>query len=158
MVAKPDDWKRLPFGEMVSIPYRATFNDAQYERIARGLIPQAMEDKWFVYLDGSDLCFHRSWTGQAIYRVTLAAADRCHAVAEALCATEMLEKNDANYQSELLGFLIHNLLLGEARPFPQPTGLAEQLSSVYQHAVSGTGYRGKTVARKPWWKFWTWRA
>jgi len=154
MAAAPDDWKRLPFGEKAPIPYQASFNDAEYQKIAQGLLPQAMEDKWFVYLDGSDLCFHRSWTGQAIYRVAFGLSGERHTVTEALCAVEILDKGDATYQSELLDFLIQNLLLGHARPFPRPAGLTEQVPGIYQHAISGTGYREAVVARKPWWKFW----
>ena len=37
--------------------------------IARGCVPQAMEDKWFIYMEDSHLIFRRSWTGILIYRV-----------------------------------------------------------------------------------------
>lgn len=130
------------------------FNDADDQKIAQGLLPQAMEDKWFVYLDGAHLYFHRSWTGQAVYRLAFQRSGECHIVTEALCAVEILEKNDAAHQSELLDFLIHNLLLGHAKPFPRTARLSEQTAGLYQHAISGTGYREATTARKPWWKFW----
>ena len=55
--AKPDDWKRLPFAAMSPIPYRAAFDPAQFAELAKGLRPEVMEDKWFIYLDGLDLCF-----------------------------------------------------------------------------------------------------
>ena len=152
MAATPDDWKRLPFGGTVPIPYQSSFNDAEYQKMAQGLVPQAMEDKWFAYLDGSNLYFHRSWTGQAVYRVTFTLCE-CHTVTEALCALEVLEKSDAVYQSELLDFLIQNLLLGHSRPFPRPAGLTEQVPGIYQHTISGTGYREGAVARRSWWKF-----
>ncbi|GJD40140.1 hypothetical protein [Methylobacterium bullatum] len=154
MTAEPDDWKRLPFGETASIPYRASFSDADFERIARGLVPKAMEDKWFAYLNGPVLCFHRSWTGQAAYRVTFRRSDGRHIVAEALCAVELMENGEAAYQAELLDFLIRTLLLGAPRPFPLPSDLKEPAPGIYQHRVAGTGYREVAVPRKPWWKFW----
>ncbi|MBY8822231.1 hypothetical protein [Sphingomonas colocasiae] len=154
MAAKPDDWKRLPFGETAPIPYQASFNDAEYQKITQGLLPQAMEDKWFAYFDNSSLYFHRSWTGQAVYLVAFKFSGGCYIVTEAVCAVEILERSDAAYQSELLDFLIQNFLLGHVRPFPLPAGLNEQVPGIYQHAISGTEYRETAVARKPWWKFW----
>ena len=43
--------------------------DDEFEVLARGHIPEAMEDHWFMYFDGEAFCFHRSWTGFCIYRV-----------------------------------------------------------------------------------------
>ena len=37
--------------------------------IARGFIPQEMEEKWFVYMEAGHLLFRRSWTGTLIYVV-----------------------------------------------------------------------------------------
>ena len=34
-----------------------------------------MEDHWFMYLDGDAFCFHRSWTGDFIYRVHVRRAE-----------------------------------------------------------------------------------
>ena len=48
---------RVPLG------YEYVFNDADAERLREGLIPAAMEDKWFVYFDHGWLYLHRSWTG-----------------------------------------------------------------------------------------------
>jgi hypothetical protein len=33
---------------------------------AKGLIPRAMEDKWYIYFENDCLYFHRSWTGLEI--------------------------------------------------------------------------------------------
>ena len=110
MAATPDSWKRLPFGETAPIPYKASFNEAEYEKIAQGLVPQAMEDKWFAYLEGSNLNFHRSWTGQAVYRVAFNAFGECYTVTETVCAVNILLISDAAFHSELLDFLILNLL------------------------------------------------
>ena len=37
--------------------------------IARGVTPKAMEEKWFVYMEGGQLLFRRSWTGILVYAV-----------------------------------------------------------------------------------------
>jgi hypothetical protein len=154
MTAKPDDWKRLPFGEMLSIPYTARFNTEQFAKLSEGLIPKAMEDKWFVYLENCCLHFHRSWTGQGVYRISLTPSDESYCVTGAQCVNEILEKTGDGYQAELLDFLVSNLLLGETKPFPRPAGIEQQLPGLFQHAISGAGYQEKEIPQKHWWKFW----
>ena len=154
MTASPEDWKILPFEAMAPIPYHATFSTAQFEKLSQGLIPEVMEDKWFVYLDGADLCFHRSWTGEAVYKLSLSPSSKGYVVEQALCSARVLELHGGDYQSELVDFLIHNLLLGGDKPFPRPAGVKEKAPGVFQHSVSGTGYREKITASKSWWKFW----
>lgn len=41
----------------------------EFEELAWGHIPLAMEDHWFMYFDGEAFCFYRSWTGYCIYQV-----------------------------------------------------------------------------------------
>ena len=43
------------------------FNAEEMARIKRGFIPEAMEDKWFIYFSRNRLRFHRSWTGFCVY-------------------------------------------------------------------------------------------
>jgi hypothetical protein len=47
----------------VDWPYSAE----DLERIRRGFVPYAMEERWFIGVDGDRLCFYRSWTGQRCY-------------------------------------------------------------------------------------------
>jgi hypothetical protein len=155
MKAEPKRWKHKPFGEVTSIPYRATFNAAQFERLKDGLIPAAMEDKWFVYFEEPQLLFHRSWTGQAVYRIAIQGDGSVFKVTNAECDSAILAQSDPEYAAELLNFLVRNLLLGEAIPFPRPQGATEPLPGVLQHAVAGTGYRERVVRTKPWWRFWS---
>ena len=48
-----------------------TFTEEQYHRLQKGLIPTAMEDKWFIYCENDCLHFHRSWTGLELYRAPI---------------------------------------------------------------------------------------
>jgi len=100
-----------------------------------------MEDKWFVYFDEPFLFLHRSWTGQAIYRVKLEAHAQGAIVGEALHGPKAINDDQAEYHAKLLDFLISNLLLKKAKPFPLPKGYDEKVEGVLQHHVSGTGYR-----------------
>ena len=49
------------------------FSPQDMDRIRRGVVPEAMEDKWFIYWKEGMLFFQRSWTGFCIYVVHFAA-------------------------------------------------------------------------------------
>ena len=70
-IARADSWKRLPAPPARRLPFDAVYDADQYARLRQGLIPQEMEDKWFIYLEDGQLCLHRSWTGTWIYALRL---------------------------------------------------------------------------------------
>lgn len=142
MVATSESWKNEPFGEGVSLPYHAIFTDEQFARLKQGLIPRAMEDKWFIYYEEPYLFFHRSWTGKPVYRLALGSVPSGIGVIEASWSKDMADdsKFDLGYQVQLVDFLVSNLLLGEAKPFPLPQGVVEPMKGLLQHSVAGTGY------------------
>ncbi len=153
--AKPDSWKTVPFGETVSIPYRSGFSDKAYDQLKSGLIPEQMEDKWFIYFEADKLYFHRSWTGQPVFRVEFEKDDSVWLVVKAEIDTNVLKNGNVDYQAELLNFLIANLMLGQNLPFPLPADLNEAKAPLYQHSVSGTGYQMSVFdGPKKWWRFW----
>jgi hypothetical protein len=120
-----------------------TFTQKEFERISLGLIPQQMEDKWFIYLESNQLNFHRSWTGQCVYQVIIKDHNDGWTIAEAWVNRDSKEyKNiDDDYDVALLYFLIDNFLLGKNTPFPVPNNLPKDVpKGVYQHGVAGTGY------------------
>lgn len=132
----PDAHKELGF--------RREFTVEEYNRLARGLIPREMEDKWFIFLEADYLYFHRSWTGFLIYQLRFKEEGDKYLVDEALVNRDSTQYKgtDEEYEVALLGFLIDNLLLGKATPFPIPSGLPNDLpKGLYQHHVSGSGYR-----------------
>jgi hypothetical protein len=141
MKASPNMRKLEPFTTGVSVPFTARYSQEEYARLQEGLIPKAMEDKWFIYFDEPHLFLHRSWTGQPVYRVKLAGDPNGAIVTEALCVADVIAGAGAQYQAELLDFLIGNLLLGKTKPFPMPPEAVEPAHGAIQHAVSGTRYR-----------------
>ena len=56
-----------------------TFSDQEMFALRCGNVPQAMEDKWFWFMEGSTLWAHRSWTGHCIFRIDF-KADNNHIV------------------------------------------------------------------------------
>jgi hypothetical protein len=122
---------------------RHVFTKQEYEQISFGLIPLAMEDKWFIFLESGSLYFHRSWTGSCIYELRLVASGEGYVVAEAWVNRDpsQYKGTDDRYDERLLSWLINNLLLGRNQPFPVPSSLPKDIAKgAYQHNVSGTGY------------------
>ena len=69
-VARRDDWKTVSMPEQhESFVLNRSFSGEEMDALRRGHIPQAMEDKWFWYMEGSTLRAHRSWTGYCIYQI-----------------------------------------------------------------------------------------
>jgi hypothetical protein len=157
MPASASSWKREPFTEGVPLPFSAEFNNEELSLLSEGLVPEQMEDKWFVYYDAPHLFFHRSWTGKPVYRVALDVGPNGAVASEALWATKFATTDNADpgYQAKLLDFLISNLLLHQSKPFPRPAGIKEPMPGVFQHHATGTGFREVAVKpKKPWWRLW----
>jgi hypothetical protein len=142
MTASSTSWKSEPFREGIPLPYQAVFSSEQFARLKTGLIPQRMEDKWFIYYEEPHLFFHRSWTGKPVYRLTLNSTPKETQVVEVLWSKDQAAGTNAgpNYQAQLVDFLLSNLLLGQQKPFPLPPDLKEPAPGVFQHSFSGTGY------------------
>jgi hypothetical protein len=152
--------------ETAILGYTGEFSSEEFDRISRGLIPYAMEDKWFIYLDGNTLYMHRSWTGNCIYQVEFEAVAEKHIVRCALVNRDQTQykSTDDVYDAALLHFLISNLLLGKQDEFPVPGAVSKRYAKgSFQHNVSGTAYPEKLldsnppntpVSCKPWWKLW----
>jgi hypothetical protein len=69
--ARWDRRSKPPSDRRDLLPYERAFNLDEAERLAWGLIPQDMDDKWFIILRAGSLDFYRSWTGLHIYRLTI---------------------------------------------------------------------------------------
>jgi O-acetyl-ADP-ribose deacetylase (regulator of RNase III) len=130
--------KVLPLPEKrARIPFQRDFDGADQRRIAAGLVPEAMEDKWFIYLEDDWLYLHRSWTGVCIYAVRLRPIGPGSAVEEAWANrdTTQYSKADDAYDVAMLGFLVDRLLLGKTPAFPVAEENASE--SVLKHHIVG---------------------
>ncbi len=69
-VALRGDWKTEPMPKQHELfLLNRAFREEEMETLHYGHIPQAMEDKWFWYMEGSTLWAHRSWSGYCIYQI-----------------------------------------------------------------------------------------
>lgn len=68
-VALKSSWKtcRMPKARTV-IPVDIKLTEEDLRILVLGHVPDVMEDHWFMYFDGSNIRYYRSWTGFFIYK------------------------------------------------------------------------------------------
>ena len=127
--AKPTDWKTeaLP-AKRTPIPLDRIFLPQEMQRIRRGLVPEQMEDKWFIYWKDNTLYFHRSWTGYCIYVVHFAAeGDGCRMFeADVNRDPEQYRETNDERDAEMISFLVDVLLLHQESIFPSDEPSSEK--------------------------------
>lgn len=127
--AKPADWKReaLP-SKRTTIRLDRTFLPQEMKCIRGGLVPEQMEDKWFIYWKDDTLFFHRSWTGFCIYVVHFAAAGDSYRMLEADVNRDPEQYSEASDERdvELISYLVDVLLLHQEPVFPSDESSSEK--------------------------------
>ena len=136
-IARPADWKREPMPERkTTIPLDRTYTQEEMEKIRRGVIPQQMEDKWFIYWDDGILYLHRSWTGCCLYAVHFSSeGDNWKMVeAEVNRDPDQYKNTDDGKDAGLIPYLVDLLLLHRRSVYPggddSPLGALEIWSLV----------------------------
>ena len=113
-IATKTTWKNIPIDNPKEIVIDLYFTDKQFSKLTKGLIPQAMEDKWFIYFENDELYFHRSWTGFGIYKAKLKKEKKGFSIKEFWVERnqEKYQNEDENSDIENFSFLIARGLLG----------------------------------------------
>jgi hypothetical protein len=101
--------------QKTQIPFSDAYSVQEYQTVARGFIPQQMEDKWFVFLENDTLYCHRSWTGICIFEVHFVKQANGYAVAECWVNRDPDQYAGADEEEDvnIVGFLIDRVLLGK---------------------------------------------
>lgn len=143
--ATRESWKANPLPSLRSrLNIARTFTQQEYERILIGVVPEQMEDKWFIFVENDILYAHRSWTGYCIYQMALIKEKNDYRAGEAFVNRDESQYSgkDDVFDHNLLLFLIDHLLLGIDYPMPLPetmkAGIATEL---YYHNIIGAGRR-----------------
>jgi hypothetical protein len=144
-IAKQTDWqtKELP-PKRITIALNRIFCSSEIDRLRAGLVPEQMEDKWFVYWLNDVLIFHRSWTGFCIYVVRFAKQDECYRMVEADVnrdPEQYRQTNDA-YDAEMISYLIDVLLLHQEGIFPSDESSPEK-NAIAQWSQVGRAMLGQ---------------
>lgn len=142
--ATAKSWKHKPEpSSSEKLNFEAIFTDEEAELLTLGLIPQQMEDKWFIYFDEGWLRFHRSWTGTYVYGLRLDRSPAGVCVIDSWANRDPSEHrgSDAEYDRLLLRFLIDAFLLKKTNvTFPMPKGPVPGPPGVLQHSYVGRAY------------------
>lgn len=160
--ATRQSWNNSPMPEARSrLALRREFTEGEYEAIRRGLIPEQMEDRWFIFLEEDTLYFHRSWTGRCIFQLTLTKEGEKYAAGEALVNRDSGQYAGADdaYDERLLTYLIDNLLLGRRATLPTPGGIEAGIQTeLYHHQVAGAQRKGAETPheRRKGGRLWRW--
>jgi len=108
-IAKQSDWPIEPLPEeRTTIALDRTFSSEEMEIIRRGVLPEEMEDRWFVYWQNDCLYFHRSWTGFCIFVVRFIQENACYRIVGAEVNRDkeqydiLGDEKDKKYISELI--------------------------------------------------------
>lgn len=118
--------------------------DGQYSReefvtISLGFVPQTPADKWFIYLDGEWLYFHRSASGSCIFQLQITPSEDGY-VADVLLVNQhprQYRSLSDEYDVALVSYLIDAVLLGRFAPFPQPEQFSQDDHAKHQQHVMG---------------------
>lgn len=113
-IATKARWQNHPIDNPKKIDFSIHFNDKQFEKLKHGLIPQQMEDKWFIFYENDWLYFHRSWTGFGLYKAQLIKEEDGYSIKEfwAERNQEKYTNEDDNTDIDNISFLIARGLLG----------------------------------------------
>lgn len=119
--AERSDWQteELPL-KRITIPLNRSFTLSEMQRLRPGLVPEQMEDKWFIYWQNDRLFFHRSWTGFCIYEVRfISQGDRYRMIeAQVNRDPEQYSETSDDHDGAMISYLSDVLLLHQEASFP----------------------------------------
>ncbi|MCP5097930.1 MAG: hypothetical protein GY943_20475 [Chloroflexi bacterium] len=133
-------WKNKPMpANHKMLALDGMFSREEFVTISMGVIPQKPTDKWFIYLDGEWLHFHRSQSGSCVFKLHIFPfEDRYHADQVIVNReTAQYRNRDDQYDVELVSYLIDHILLGRFAPMPVPKGMRKQDQARYQKDIVG---------------------
>lgn len=142
--ASKSDWKTEPMpAQRAVLALGNQFSAAEIATFRRGVIPEAMEDKWFIHWSRNRLYFHRSWTGLCIYVVRFTADKAGWTAVDALAnrnPDQYLETDDERDKA-MISFLIDVVLLHRPHEFPgtEPSDEKRALMQWSQVGRAGIG-------------------
>ena len=131
--ATKEDWKAKPPPEyLIQYELQLEYSQDEYDELMLGIVPEAMEDKWFIYSEDEWLYFHRSWSGVFIGKIRFRQEGIKFITDELWVIPSEPSQNIILTESELFEILIGSLLLGRNTSY-YPQSLTDY------HALMGRG-------------------
>jgi hypothetical protein len=132
-------WKNLKIfpSNKTELFLNRIFTEDEFQKISFGFIPKSMDDHWFSFLENNTLYFHRSWTGEVVYKVVFAKEKNLYLPKEVRLNRFgwkhiIFSIATKKFHEKLLLNLIENNLLKENKPFPIPKFLKKMLEFIYR--------------------------
>ena len=93
--------------------FRRHFSPPEFALVNLGKVPERMEDKWFIFFEEPWVFFHRSWTGDCIFKLRLEPDDIGYNVAEAWVNRDRQQYASAGTTSDIewLSVVIEKVVL-----------------------------------------------
>lgn len=111
---RKEDWDSRPMPKLrKTISLDLVYDAGAMNRISKGFLPGAMEEKWFAWFKAPILHLHRSWTGYCIYQVYF-SVDGCNGRAASAVVNRDPKQytcTDDDEDRELIALLIENCLV-----------------------------------------------
>ncbi len=133
-------WKNKPMPDV----YKELLLDGRYTReeyvtISQGFVPQSPADKWFIFLEGEWLNFHRSASASCIFQLQIVPVEDGYAANKLRVNQDPGQYRSLSdeYDVALLSYLVDTVLLGRFAPFPQPEQFSEEDHRRHQQHVMG---------------------
>jgi hypothetical protein len=145
--ATSKSWNSKPLrGDPRPVPFFRNLTSAEAQRVLDGLIPEVMEDKWFIFEQDDIVRFCRSWTGYTLYQVALSQAPDGTATLHGAVMNVDPEQNPTpgseDYNARMLAYLVNRLLLGQDNiSFSVPSNVSPEKSAFFMHHVVGHARR-----------------
>lgn len=144
--ATADSWIHKPMSsERAKTRYHDKFTPREMDKIRLGYIPEEMEEKWFIYMEGDWLYLHQSWTGDCTFMVRFYRGAYHYRIAEAWTTRDGIERGTLKRKDDAreMKFLIRFLLLGEDIEYPRRKG-----ESDYDYALNMWACVGREMERE----------
>lgn len=146
MHATKSSWKTLPAPQQcIPLDLKAIYTNEEFEKILLGLIPDEMEDKWFIYFSDNWLNFHRSWTGHFIYRIKILHTEIGYEIFDSWVNRNFDEYQytDIEYDKKMVIDLIDDLLLKRKSKIPKEEIVKKKLQKKSRINGQITGLSGE---------------
>jgi hypothetical protein len=114
-------WQCHPMREKrAPLKYERVFSQPEFEKLACGVVPEDIDDRWFIFFEHGSVYFHRSWSGECLFFLRLRKLPDSYEVLEAFVNRdpELYKSTDDEFDAKFLAYLVESYILGKEHPFP----------------------------------------
>jgi len=142
-IATRNSWQNQPITNPKRIEIDLHCTRKQFSKLKIGLIPEQMEDKWFIFYEKGWLYCHRSWTGKGIFKAKLIKETGGYCIKELWAENdqEIWESTGDNEDVHTFFFLVAwGLLNIDVRQFYSEQNIKSERDSVNTWSLFGRMY------------------